>query len=168
MPLPNSPLDKRLQEFLEHHDKARRENKTIEALHEKQDTMMVALKRATDDRIKDRITVRRQGQAIKTMQHQIGLLTDASPAVPNWRPPRDEMPSGNFDVAAIAKAHKELEEEIDAERAAKRDEETWWRRQRWLWFIAAVMAVFGVLMAGCATYITHRIETIEKSISEKR
>jgi hypothetical protein len=159
-------VEDQLQEFLAWQAEARREKKTIEAVYDevrrvggKQDKMLVALERAVADRLDDRLTIERHGRAIKTIQHQVEVLTGAIETVPTWRAPTEEQ-SGHHDVTALKKKLEEREKE-------ERDETTWWRRQRWLWLVAAVMTAFAVGLGGCLTYTMKRIEALEKSLSHE-
>lgn len=161
-------VDQQLREFLAREDQARREGKTIEALHEKQDRMMIALRRSVRDRLEDKATMARHGAAIKTLQHQVGLISDAVPQVPAWRPPKEETQTGSHAIAAIAAAKAAaIEERLDEEEERKLEEETWWRRQRWLWFGISVAAVFSVTAAGCVGYVSYRIQTLEKGLETR-
>ena len=165
--MPSPPtVDDQLAEFLEWQADARRKHKTVEAVYDlvakvsdKQDKMMVALQKVANDRLEDAMTVIRHGKAIKSMQGIVETLTDEMPAVPNWRASKSEI-SGHHDITAIQKKIEEREK-------LERDEETWWRRQRWLWFGAAVAAVFAICLGGCLTYTMKRIDSLEKSLNHE-
>lgn len=164
MKMSDPSIERQLQEFLAWQERARKENKTIESLHDKQDDMMRTLKRVTRDRLEDRETIRRHGRAIKTLQHQVGLLTEASPSVPHWHPPKEEV-TATHSVTALAKAQAELEERIDAYEERRVEEETWWRRQRWVWAVGAFGAFLAIVMTGCVGYVAYRVQAIEKSLA---
>lgn len=165
--------DKKLQEFLEWEAKNRADGKTIEALHakqdsfnEKQDAVMTAVRRVVRDRLRDKEVQHRHGRAIKTLQHQVGLLSDAAPAVPDWRAPKEET-TGVHSLKEIAEAHEELEARLDADEEKKVEEETWWRRQRWIWFGLAVAGFLAATATGCVTYFSYRIQALEKSVNDR-
>lgn len=159
-------VDESLKKFLEWEEKNRREGKTIEALHDKQDRMHRALLRAVRDRLEDKEKLQRHGRAIKTLQHQVGLLTEATDRVPDWRAPKEET-TGVHNVREIAKATEELEERLDREDERKVNEETWWRRQRWVWLGIAVATVCGTLLTGCVAYMSIKLQAIERVVNEK-
>lgn len=153
----------KLTEFLEEQEKLRSEGKTVAGLHDKQDRMLRALEHVVADRLEDKAKLDRHDRAIKTLQRLVEDLTDATPAVPNWKAPKDETATGAHVTALAA-----IQKKFDDEQKQKLDEETWWRRQRWLWFGVAVTIILGGLITGCVGYVSYRIQAIEKTLSEKR
>lgn len=153
-------VESQLREFLEWEERCRREGKTIEALHEKQDSMMRALRRVAKDRLEDKSVLARHGRAIKTLQHQVGLLTEAAPNVADWRADPSEI-TGRHDIRELAKSYAELEERLDEDEERKRESGLWWKRQGWIWAIAVLTILIGTAASGCVSYIFHRIESSE-------
>lgn len=165
--MPSKPtVEDRLQEFLAWQEDARREHKTVEAVYDmakriegKQDKMMIALQRVTSDRLEDKLELSKHGRAIKGLQTGLEQVSEAANEVPNWRASKSEIVSGHHDIEAIKKQIAEKEKE-------ERDEATWWRRQRWLWFGIAITALFGVMASGCLAYTMKRIEALEKTMQQ--
>jgi len=165
--MPSKPtLEDQLRGFLEWQDEARREHKTVEAVYDavkrvekKQDQMMVALERNTNDRLVDKQELAQHGRAIKGLQKGLEDVSDAMEGVPNWRASKSEIVSGHHDIESIKKQIADREKE-------ERDEATWWRRQRWLWFGIAITALFGVLASGCLAYTMKRIDALEKTLQQ--
>jgi hypothetical protein len=162
-------VERQLREFLAEHDRSRREGKTVGGLHDKQDQMMVALQRVVADRLTDRLAIQRLEKATKTLQHRVAILSDAVPSGEGWRAPKDEeITTGSFALKDIARAQAEMQERLDAEEERKLDEETWWRRQRWLWLGLAFLAVFAASLTGCVGYVSYRIQSLEKALANER
>ena len=152
--------DKLLREFLEKEAEARANGVTLESVHR-------TLLRIAKDRLKDRITVATHGKAIKTLQHQVAMLTAATPAVPAWHAPHDEI-TGTHQVEALKRAQADLEERLDEKEEHERDEATWWARQIRLWVVAGVGALLLVGIGGCVTYTLNEVMGLKKQLSEQK
>jgi len=157
-----TPLEVQLREFLRREEEVHRGGKTVEALHEKQDKLYTAVRRVARQQLVTEESLKRHDRAIRTLQHQVGLLTNASPGVSPWAAPPEETPTGSY------KRIEDLEHRLDAEADREREETTWWRRQRWLWIGIFGATVFSATLTGCVGYITYRIQNIEKTLSAPR
>lgn len=157
----NDPrTDKLLRDFLETEAEARAHGVTLENVHR-------AVLRLAKDRMKDRVTVATHGKAIKTLQHQVAMLTNATPAVPTWRAAEDEI-TGSHQVEAIRRAQVEMEERLDEEDERKREEQIWWTRQIRLWAVGAIGAVLLLGIGGCVTYTLSEVMSLKKHLSEQQ
>lgn len=151
-------VEQQLKEYLEWHNKERREGKTLEAV-------LAAVKRVADAQVEDHAVLLRHGRAIKTLQQQVGNLTRVTPTVPDWQPAKEET-TGVHELRAIQKAHEALQAKLAAEETRKIENATWWSRQRWLWAAAFVLAFLGTMVTGCVGYVAYRIQTLEKHIEK--
>jgi type II secretory pathway component PulJ len=86
---------------------------------------------------------RRRTKALEAEVERVSTLVDG----PNWvRDPRDIT-----GVHAVLDWQKKEEER-------RRDSGIWWKRQRWMWAIGAVIALTTASVIGCAGYVATRIE----------
>ncbi len=157
-------VQQKLIEFLEWEERKRLEGKTIDALLDKQDRIMIAVRRIAKDRLADKAKLETHGRAIKTLQSQVALLTESAPTVNDWRAPKEEI-TGTHSLKEIARAQQDLEDRMEEEEDRKREEEerkrddaTWWKRQGWIWAFAVGTLLVGGMVSSCASYVMHRIE----------
>ncbi len=78
-------------------------------VHAKLDAILVSYHRVLRDRLKDRDAIQRHDRRIETLEHQVALLTQATPNVQSWRPNVADQVTGAH--VAIEIAELDLEDE---------------------------------------------------------
>jgi hypothetical protein len=155
-------VDRLLREFLEAQAQERAKGVTLEALQR-------AVTKLADDRLEDRralakaladfrddfrglegrvqrVEVRqeRHGRRIGALEGQVGGLTEAAPAVENWRPDPREV-TGTFQFHQLVAEHQE-----------RRSDHKWLKRKGVEWLGAALGAITLVgLSAGVSWVVAH-------------
>lgn len=71
-------------------------------LHEKLDAMRVSYRRVLRDRLKDRDTMQRHDRRIESLEHQVALLTAATPEAKPWRPSAADLSTSEHTALDIA------------------------------------------------------------------
>jgi hypothetical protein len=57
----------------------------------------------------------------------------------------------------MARELSEMKKEINEEHKQKSDEEVWWKRQRWVWGGALLLALFGTFSSACTGLIIWKV-----------
>lgn len=126
--------------------------------------MMGAVRKSATETLKVRQTQARHGNRIGKLEHQVALLSNTNHAVPNWQPDPAEI-TGTFEYKKLHEKTEELEarldEEAEREREERRESKIWWRRQGWIWAFAIITLLSGGMLNACATYVLHRVETMD-------
>ncbi len=118
------------------------DEKTLRSLlvsaHEKLDTVLRIQRDTTADRLKDRGTIQRHGRRIDTLEHQVALLTEASPGLPSWHPNARDVAPSDFEIVLDAPAPTPPHETIAR----------WRAHRRWILILAVCMFLIGAVTSG--------------------
>lgn len=128
---------------------------SISGLHVKSDIIAQSFKRLADDRMRDRFDLDRYGRRIAALEHQLALVSQ-KPDVPDWQPDPREV-TGTHDFAVIKAQFEEMRMRQAEEEKRKFDSGIWWKRQRWLWIVAALFLVVSTVLGGCSAYVMSKI-----------
>lgn len=112
-------------------------SKLDEKIDSKTATILAAVHRIADDRLRDKFDIERGLRRTGALEHQMALVS-RGPDVPDWRPDPREI-TGTHDFAIIKKEHDALLVERKAEEDRQREGRTW--TQRWLFGVAAAILV---------------------------
>lgn len=154
----NDPqLEKELREFLLAERNRRDTGRTVEGLYD-------AFKKYASERMVERISQARYARRLKKTEHQLALISNSLPTVPNWEADEEDI-TGTHKYEQIRKATEELEDKFEAEKdkelAAARESKIWWRRQGWIWVFCLFTLITGGLLNTCSTVILRRIEMLD-------
>lgn len=109
------------------------------ALHRKVDTLQATSTTLLTEVLHDKERSNRHARRLRKLE----VASEKSPAV-DYQSDRSEI-TGTHELAEIQQHIRE-----------RRDSGIWWKRQRWVWAMAAAGALALATLTGCATYLaTH-------------
>lgn len=134
-------------------------------LHVKVDQLGTMVRRYADKVVQTAMDTARAHRRINALERQVAIMSER-PEVPNWHPDPREI-TGTHQYETLKAQQDDMLAKQLAEEERRRDSGIWWRRQRVQWAFLIVAAVFSASMAGCVGYIAYRVQSIEKSASDK-
>ncbi len=144
-----------LKDFLEDQKRLRDKGITLETIHHDLEQSTRRLnERQRDLEQKHYETVLRQdrhGRRLKKLEERV-LTAEEGSLDPDTGVHRLMDAKNAEDFIRMKVLIEEQQKEIEREKKEKNDEERWWRRQRWLWSIAA----FAYILSMAATYYLAR------------
>lgn len=124
------------------------------------------------DRLKDRHMLAADHQRLKAVETQLELVSQKSD-IPDWEPELATLPGVPSPIRPPSPSGQDLERVLEFEERFKEEEKRrresiiWWKRQRWIWGMAAIGFLFATIFTGCAVYVTDRVKSLEKKIDQQ-